>query len=96
MSWIVVRQSKGLIELKSKKSEESQDGILTVGSFLTVEIEDSKVILRVEETHQVDPFGPTALVVEMDIGGLEQDVKCYNKILARRLKHIPKKNTRNN
>jgi len=91
MSWIVIGQSKGLIELKSRKSEGSQDGILTVGSFLTVENEDSKVILRVEETHQVDPFGPTPLVVEMDIGGLEQDVKCYNKILARRLKHISKR-----
>ena len=92
MSWIVIGQNKRFIELKSKKQDDIDDGLLTVGSFLTVETgKDSKIILRVEDTHQVDPYGPTPLVAEMDIGGLDQDVKCYNKILAMRIKHISKR-----
>jgi len=86
MSWIVLFEKNGLISLKSSGNED--DGLLPLGSFLTVHTTDSsKVILRVEESHQSDPYAPSPLIAEMDMEGLIQDSKCHNIIKARRIYH---------
>ena len=90
MTWIVLGENKKLIELRSKPSDNEIEGLLSVGSFLTVTNKrtSSKTILRVEDSIQIEPYAPTPLTVEMDLEGLVHDEKCYNKIIARRLKHI--------
>jgi uncharacterized protein len=86
MSWIVLNEKNGLISLKS--SGEDGDGLLPIGSFLTVKTtDDSKVILRVEESHQYDPYAPNPLISEMGLEGLIQDTKCHNIIKAKRIYH---------
>lgn len=90
LSWIVLGEKNNLVELRSVKSKENEDdGLLPIGSFLTVETgKESKVILRVEQSNQSDPYAPTALLAEMNLEGLIQDVKCYNLVKARRIQHI--------
>ena len=90
MSWIVLGENKRLIELRSKPSDNELEGLLSVGSFLTVTNKktSSKIILRVEDSIQIEPYAPTPLTVEMDLEGLVHDEKCYNKIIASRLKDL--------
>ena len=80
MKWIVLRESKGCIELVSKNNV---TGMLPKGSFLTLEENESKFVLRVLESRQTEPFSPSPLIVDMDLTPLEQDRKCkeyYNHI----------------
>ena len=91
MSWIVLFEKNGLISLKSSGKEE--DGLLPIGSFLTVHTtKSSKVILRVEESHQSDPYAPSPLIAEMDMEGLIQDSRAHNIIKARRIYHKSDRN----
>lgn len=86
MSWIVLNEKNGLVSLKSSGID--NDGLLPIGSFLTVRInDDSRVILRVEESHQYDPYEPSPLISEMGLEGLIQDTKCHNIIKAKRIFH---------
>jgi len=86
MSWIVLGEKNELISLKSRGNED--DGLLPIGSFLTIKTsKNSKVILRVEESHQLDPYAPSPLIAEMDLEGLIQDSRCHNIIKARRIYH---------
>lgn len=56
MSWIVIGEEKGRIKLISKKEE---DGLLPKGSYLTVEKETAKFILRVDDSSQIETFLPS-------------------------------------
>lgn len=82
MTWIVIGEDKGKIKLVSGKDI---DAILPKGSYLTVEDGMNKSILRVDESHQIEQYNPTPLVIEMDLGTLKQEQRCQNIILASRI-----------
>ena len=83
IKWIVLGEKEGgKIELISK----GEVGILPKGSFLTVEENNSKFILRVDDSRQIESYVPSPLVAEMGIPGLYADKKCVNKITAYRVK----------
>ncbi len=86
-NWIVLGEKDGKIKLISR----GEIGILPKGSFLTIEDGDSKFILRVDESKQVEPYTPSPLVAEMGIQGLGADRKCTNEITAYRVKDISKR-----
>ena len=85
MSWIVLGEEKGKVKLVSK-SEVS--GLLPKGSYLTVDLDTSKFILRVDESIQTQPYSPSPMIVDMDLTALKQDQKCQNIIYASRIKNI--------
>ena len=91
MTWIVLGEEKGKYKLVSKSTSDTEmPGIIPKGSYLTVESEDklSKYILRVDESEQFEPYKPSPLVIDMDLSGLYQDMKCQNIIYAYRIKDI--------
>ncbi len=85
MSWIVIGEDKGRLLLVSKKEE---DGLLPKGAYLTIEKQRTKFILRVDESHQKEPYAPSPMIVDMDLSGLLQDQKCQNIIYAYRVKDV--------
>lgn len=85
MNWIVIGEDKGAIKLVSKSGT---PGLLPRGSFLTVENEKGKFILRVDDSLQHEPYSPSPLVVDMDLSSLKQDQKCQNIIYAARIKDL--------
>jgi len=85
MSWIVLGENKGRINLVSKSVT---TGILPKGSYLTVEKESSKFILRVDQSSQIEPFSPSPLIIDMELTALKHDQKCKNIISAYRVKDI--------
>lgn len=94
MAWIVLGEDNGKIKLISKSSSMNErPGILPKGSFLTIEDKnaDCKFILRVDDSHQFEPFKPSPLVIDMDLSGLYADAKCQNVISAYRVKNISKR-----
>lgn len=82
MNWIVLGEKNGLIQLVSKNQV---SGMLPKGSFLTVEEGESKFVLRVEGSSQLEPYSPTPLVVDMDLSPLGQDRVCKNVLTAQRV-----------
>jgi len=88
MSWIVLGEEKSKVKIVSKSVV---TGLLPKGSYLTVEQEDSKFILRVDISFQSQPYSPTPLIADMDLTSLIQDQKCQNIILATRIKDISKR-----
>lgn len=87
LNWIVLGEEKGKIKLVSKSSN-IPPGLLPKGSYLTIEQEDSKFILRVDDSIQTQPYSPSPLIVDMDLKALKQDQKCQNTIFATRIKDI--------
>lgn len=85
VGWIVIGEEKGFIKLVSKSGT---PGLLPKGSYLTVEGESGKFILRVDESRQYEPYSPSPLIVDMDLSPLKQDQKCQNVIYARRIKDL--------
>lgn len=85
MSWIVVDDDGGLIKLVSKADE---DGLLPRGSFLTIDGDDVKFILRVDKSKQAFPYSPQPMIVDMDLTGLGADRKCQNIVHAARVKDV--------
>ncbi|MFX0133128.1 MAG: ATP-binding protein [Candidatus Hodarchaeota archaeon] len=83
--WIVVGNDKGKIKLVSKREI---DGILPKGSFLTVEEEKRKYMLRVDDSIQNEPYSPSPMIIDMDLEPLRQDQKCQNIISAFRIMDI--------
>ncbi len=84
--WIVRgTKREGAIELVSKGSGE---GILPIGSFLTV-IDDrdanKKFILRVDDSKQEEIFKPSLLLIEADLKLPYGEQKCTNIVSARRI-----------
>ncbi|MFX0198242.1 MAG: ATP-binding protein [Candidatus Hodarchaeota archaeon] len=83
--WIVLGEEKGRLKLVSSSK---MDGILPKGSFLTVESDKNKHILRVVDSQQHEPYSPAPMLVDMDLAPLHQDQKCQNIILATRVGDI--------
>jgi len=90
MTWIVLGEEKGKIVLVSK-TEDENDGILHQGSYLTIEDDGKKFILRVEDTRQYTPYSPSPRIVDMDLSPLYEDQKCKNIIYASRIVEIPER-----
>jgi uncharacterized protein len=91
MSWIVLGEENGKIKLVSKRNSlNEKPGLLPRGSFLTIDDRerDGKFILRVDNSEQFEPYKPSPLVIDMDLKGLYQDVKCQNIIHAYRIKDL--------
>jgi len=85
--WIV-KGSKGEDEIELISTKES-NGILPIGSFLTIESEGVRHIVRVAKSGQSETYSPSPLIIEMDLSPLEPDQKCQNIITANRIKDIP-------
>lgn len=85
MEWIVLGENKGRIKLVSKGST---PGLLPKGSYLTIEKEDCKFILRVDESVQNEPYAPSPMIIDMDLSALKQDQKCQNIVFAYRVKDL--------
>ncbi len=88
MSWIVIGEEKGKIKLVSKSVV---TGLLPKGSYLTIEGETSKFILRVDGSQQSESYSPSPLIIDMDLSPLKQDQKCQNIVLAHRVKDLAKR-----
>ena len=80
--WTVLGEEKGRIRLVSTNKTQ---GILPKGSFLTVEDEGNKHILRVVESQQTEPYSPSPMLADMDLSPLKQDQKCQNIVYAVRV-----------
>lgn len=89
MSWIVIGEDRGRIKLVSKSPRGNEKaGILPKGSFLTIEGEEAKFILRVDDSIQHETFQPSPMVVDMDLSGLYEDSLVQNIVSAYRIKDI--------
>ncbi|MGQ9722596.1 MAG: ATP-binding protein [Candidatus Jordarchaeum sp.] len=89
MKWIVLGENKGRIELVSKSET---PGLLPKGSYLTIESNETKFILRVDDSLQVQPYSPLPMIVDMDLSPLDPDKKCQNIIYAYRVKDLTQRN----
>ena len=88
--WIVLGEEKGRIKLVSKN--EPLGGILPKGSFLTVEENGKKYILRVDDSQQTEPYSPAPMLADMDLSPLKQDQKCQNIVYAYRVGDVTDRN----
>jgi len=80
--WIVLGEERGRIKLVSTSRTQY---ILPKGSFLTVEQDGNKHILRVDDSQQTEPYSPAPMLADMDLSPLKQDQKCQNIIYAYRV-----------
>jgi Cdc6-like AAA superfamily ATPase len=87
MIWVVLGEEKGKIKLVSLSKT---NGLLPKGSFLTIEDKENntKHILRVDESQQTEPYSPSPLLSDMDLSPLRPDQKCQNIVLAYRVADI--------
>lgn len=85
MTWIVLGEKNGKIELVSKNNI---TGLLPKGSYLTIEDNNAKFILRVDNSYQQEPYSPSPMIIDMDLSPLNQDQKCQNIITAYRVKDL--------
>ena len=85
MTWIVLGEKNGRIQLVSKGNV---SGILPKGSYLTIEENKTKFILRVDDSQQIQPYSPSPMIIDMDLKPLQQDQKCQNIISAYRVKDL--------
>jgi len=86
--WIVLGEEKGRIKLVSKSKTQ---GILPKGSYLTVEDDGNKYILRVDDSQQTEPYSPAPMLADMDLSSLRQDQKCQNIVYAYRAGDVTKR-----
>ncbi len=85
--WIVSGSRDERVVLVSSKEV---DGMLPIGSYLTVTDERNvNHILIVEESNQKSLFEPSPLVVDAGLPVMKQDQECKNIILAREVKQFP-------
>lgn len=82
MTWIVLGEENGKINLVSKSSV---PGMLPKGAYLTIEEGKTKFVLRVDNSAQKEPYSPSPMIVDMDLSPLQQDQKCQNVISAYRV-----------
>jgi len=85
MSWIVIGEKKGKIQLVSKSHI---TGLIPQGAYLTIESKKGKHILRVDNSIQNETYSPSPLIIDMNLEGLKQDQKCQNIINAYRIKDL--------
>ena len=83
--WIVLGEEKGRVKLVSKSTT---DAILPKGSFITIDDNENKYILRVDDSVQTEPYSPSPMLADMDLSPLIQDQKCQNIIYAYRIHDI--------
>lgn len=88
MVWTVLGEDKGKVALVSKKDS---DGILHKGSYLTIEDDKTKFILRVDDTSQLTTYTPHPLIIDMDLSPIHQDQNCKNLIYAERIVEYPER-----
>jgi Cdc6-like AAA superfamily ATPase len=88
--YVVLGEEKGKIRLVSTSKAEKgrRPGILPKGSFLTVETENNKHILRVDDSQQNEPYSPAPMLADMDLAPLRQDQKCQNIVYAYRIGEV--------
>ena len=85
--WIITGSEKDLVTIVSSKKV---DGILPIGSYLTVtDSNNIKHILLVERSYQKSLFEPSPLVVDAELPMLTQDQECKNIITARKIREFP-------
>jgi len=85
--WIVTGSEKEMVTLVSSKNV---DGILPIGSYLTVAGSNKiKHILLVERSYQKSLFEPSPMIVDAELPLLTQDQECKNIIVARKIREFP-------
>jgi len=85
MVWTVLGEEKGKLKLVSKNEV---SGMLPKGSYLTIEEDETKFILRVDNSLQHESYAPSAMLIDMNLSPLKQDQKCQNIVMAYRVKDI--------
>ena len=83
--WIVIDERDGNIELVSSKDTK---GILPKGSYLTIEDEKTKFILRVINSFQKAKYSPSPLITTTYSDSLKADQELMNIVIAKRVKTI--------
>jgi len=83
--WIVLGEENGRIKLVSASKIQS---ILPKGSFLTVESDGHKHVLRVDDSQQDEPYSPSPMLADMDLTSLKQDQKCQNILYSYRVGEV--------
>lgn len=83
--WTVWKEENGRIKLVSKTGT---SGMIPKGAYLTVEDGGCKFILRVDESRQSEPFEPSPLIADMNLGAIAADRQCKNIVSAYRVKTI--------
>lgn len=85
MTWIVQSGEQGYVKLVSSNSV---DGMLPIGSFLTVQSGKSKFVLRVEKSYQEVPYEPSSLIIDMNLSAIKEDLKSQNVVTAYRVRDL--------
>ena len=87
MTWIVQNGEKenGIVKLVSSSKV---DGMLPIGSFLTVTSKNSKFVLRVEKSFQEVPYSPSSFIIDMDLSPMKEDLKSQNVVEAYRIMEL--------
>jgi DNA helicase HerA-like ATPase len=85
MTWIVQSGEDGFVKLVSSSAV---DGMLPIGSFLTVKSAKSKFVLRVDKSYQEVPYEPSSLVIDMDLSTIKEDLKSQNIVMAYRVRDL--------
>lgn len=86
MTWIVQSGENGIVKLVSSSKV---DGMLPVGSFLTIESKNSKFVLRVDRSFQEVPYAPSPMLIDMDLSSMKEDLKSQNIVEAYRIMDLP-------
>jgi len=89
MRLITLGEEGGKIKLISRDTE--NDGIIPYGSYITVEDNDRKFILRVEDSQQINYFNVSPMLADMDLKPLLVDQKVRNIVSAVRIMEIPQR-----
>jgi len=87
-SWIVIGTGKDQrVELVSKTGTK---GVLPKGSYLTIidDEDEALFILCVEDSYVQYPYSPSPLIVDMDLDGINADLKGQNHIFARKVRDL--------
>jgi len=89
MKWIVLKEDSGKIVLVSKNEYNEETGLVPLGSYLTVEENNRKFILRVDKSFQYSPYEPSPMIIDLDLHALLQDQNTRNIVYATRIMEIP-------
>lgn len=83
IQYVLLEEKNGKYILVSKRGLNS--GILPIGSFLTIELQDSNVILYVIESSQTEMYAPSILLADLDLTTYDADRECKNRISTLRI-----------
>lgn len=89
--WIVNKPDKDQrIKLVSKTSERDYAGALPKGSYLTIidKVGKPQYILAVEDSFEEYPYAPSPFITDLNIDGIDADLKGQNIILAKVVKNL--------